>query len=481
MNAPSFLWHDYETFGTSARTDRPAQFAAIRTDIALNEIGTPINILCQPAPDYLPSPGACLVTGISPQQCLEQGYPEYQFAAHIHEAFSQANTCGVGYNTIQFDDEFTRFLFWRNLIEPYSREWQNGGSRWDLLNVVRMFYALRPEGIQWPQAQGKPSFKLELLTQANGITHDAAHDALSDVRATIALARLLRQSNQRLFDFAFNLRKKDQVLAELGLPCEPQAAAPFLHISGFYPTEQGCSALLWPLAQHPVNKNEIIVWDLRYNPNVLATMGAEQIRQRLFTPAEQRAAGQERLPLSTIALNKSPMVLRMRHSLKPLLEQRWHLNVDLAFQHAAVARDLPDMSAIWEQVFSRPAGYEEVDVDADLYGGFLSHNDRRKLDELRTYTGEALARQRVRFEDARLDELFFRYRARNFPDTLSEEEFEQWQAHCAERLLDGKGGARTVDNLLEELDRYQNDRTLRPEQMELLEQLHLYAEHIVPL
>ena len=242
----TFLWHDYETFGIDPRSDRPAQFAAIRTDADLNEIGEPINILCQPAPDYLPSPDSCLITGITPQQCLQQGMPEWQFARTIHEAMAQPGTIGVGYNTIRFDDEFTRFLFWRNLIDPYAREWQNECGRWDLLDVVRMTYALRPQGIEWPVVDGKPSFKLEHLSAANGLVHDAAHDALSDVRATIALARLLREKQPRLFEFALGLRRKDRVAQELGLPATQQTAQPFLHVSGMVPADRGCLALMWP-------------------------------------------------------------------------------------------------------------------------------------------------------------------------------------------------------------------------------------------
>src|ERR1700751_4172479 len=194
MPKHTFLWHDYETFGAMARRDRPAQFAAIRTDAELNEIGEPIMHYCKPAPDFLPDPVACLITKITPQQCLQRGIPEYQFAAQIEQAMAQSGTIGVGYNTIRFDDEITRFMFWRNLIDPYAREWQNNCGRWDLLDVVRMTYALRPEGIEWPlRDAGKPSFRLEDLARANGLVHEAAHDALSDVRATIALARLIRE------------------------------------------------------------------------------------------------------------------------------------------------------------------------------------------------------------------------------------------------------------------------------------------------
>src|SRR5574343_627686 len=166
----TFLWHDYETFGARPRPDRPAQFAAIRTDAELNPIGEPVMLYCQPAPDYLPDPESCLLTGITPQLCLERGLPEHEFAARIEAELARPDTVGVGYNTIRFDDEFTRHLFWRNLIDPYARAWQNGGGRWDLLDLVRTAYALRPDGITWPHHDdGQVSFKLEHLSAANGL------------------------------------------------------------------------------------------------------------------------------------------------------------------------------------------------------------------------------------------------------------------------------------------------------------------------
>ena len=477
MTPTTFLWHDYETFGTDARKDRPAQFAAIRTDADLNPIGEPINILCQPAPDYLPDPGSCLITGITPQQCLENGLPEWQFARRIHDELSQPGTIGVGYNTIRFDDEFTRFLFWRNLIDPYGREWQNGCSRWDLLDVVRMTWALRPQGIQWPEVDGKPSFRLEKLSAANGLEHAAAHDALSDVRATIALARLLRERQPRLFDFALRLRSKHAVAEELGLPATQQQARPFLHISGMIPTEYGCTALMWPLCNHPGNRNEILAWDLRHDPSELATLDADSIRLRLFSRSDALPEGMQRLPISSIQLNRSPMVVRNWGTLPDERAALWQIDKERSRQHAIIARDLPDMSAIWEQVLQRPASSEAVDVDADLYGGFLGDGDRRKLEQLRTLSPTQLAQDRTRFQDERLAELVFRYRARNHPDSLTPEEQEQWQQHCAARLLDGQDGARSIDQLLAELDQLQ-EQALDTRSESILMALHDYAEQI---
>ena len=474
----TFLWHDYETFGVVPRRDRPSQFAAIRTDAELNEVGSPLMIYCKPAPDYLPSPQACLITGITPQLCLERGIPEHEFAAQVERAFSQPGTIGVGYNTIRFDDEVTRFLFWRNLIDPYAREWQNDCGRWDLLDVVRLTYALRPDDIEWPKKEdGSQSFKLEDLARANGLLHDAAHDALSDVRATIALARLIRTRQPKLFEFAFGLHKKDRVARELGLPATRETTRPFLHVSGMFPADKGCLGVMWPLASHPTNKNEIIAWDLAHDPNELRDLDVATLRQRLFTRSDELPEGVQRLPVKGIHLNKSPMVVGNLKTLTSAMATRWGVDLEAAMHHAEAAAALPDMSAIWPQVYERPRE-AAPDVDEDLYGGFVGNADRRRLVQLRGLSQTELAHARTGFDDARLEELLFRYRARNFFDSLDEAEVERWEAHRAARLLEGEGGARNVDQLFAEIDALAENADERGE--EILGALYEYAEAIVP-
>jgi exodeoxyribonuclease I len=496
----TFLWHDYETFGINPRVDRPSQFAAIRTDADLNVIGEPLMLYCQPAPDYLPDPASCLITGITPQTCLERGIPEHEFAAQIEAALSQPGTIGVGYNTIRFDDEFTRFMLWRNLRDPYAREWQNNCGRWDLMDVVRTAYALRPDGINWPlkdispeelasivakesnntinniapqsintPARGqndplkseispisrqKPSFKLEDLTKANGLAHEAAHDALSDVQATIDLARLIKKTNPKLFDFCLSLHKKDRVAAELGLPTTLQNARPFLHISGMFPSEKGCIAIMFPLAMHPTNKNEMIAWDLAHDPSELALLKPDEVRLRMFTKSSELPAGMTRLPIKTVHLNKSPMVISSMKTLSAEMAQKWGIDIAAQMQNAEKATELPDMSALWPVIFKRPEAENAaaLDVDADLYGGFIGNNDRRRLTQLITLAPDKLAEARTGFEDERLEELVFRYKARNFPDILNDDEQERWYEHCTARLQEGEGGARSLEAFYAQLN-----------------------------
>lgn len=478
MTAFSFYWHDYETFGRVPRRDRPAQFAGVRTDAELNEIGAPWMAHCQPAPDFLPDPEACLLTGILPQHCLAEGLPEVQFARHIEAELARPGTVGVGYNSIRFDDEVTRHLLWRNLMDPYAREYKNDCGRWDLLDTVRCMYALRPDGLQWPRHDdGRPSFKLEHLTAANGLAHDAAHDALSDVRATIALARLIRAAQPRLWDFCLKLRDKRAVWDEIG--AAQAKGQPFLHVSGMYPADRGCLALVWPLAPHPGNRNELIVWDLAHDPTELLSLRADAIRERMFTRSDALPEGVSRLPIKTLHANKSPVVIANLNTLTPQRAAHWGLDLAQAARHAEIAaRGASSLAGLWPEVFQRPAATGPVDVDEDLYGGFLAPADRTRLDRLRQTAPDDPARARASFDDPRLAELVFRWRARNWPETLSDAERERWRQHCAERLHRGQGGGLSLQTYFDRIDELSEAADERGQA--LLGALYDYAEQIAP-
>ena len=475
----TFYWHDYETFGRSPRLDRPAQFAGIRTDAELHEIGVPLMHYCQPPEDRLPDPESCLLTGILPQHCQAQGLPEPDFAAAIERELAAPGTVGCGYNTLRFDDEFTRHLFWRNLMDPYAREWQNACGRWDLLDLVRATYALRPEGIEWPQGEdGRTSFKLENLSRANGLVHEAAHDALSDVRATIALARCIRQRHPRLFDFALKLRKKEAVWAEIG--SQPR---PLFHVSGMYGVERGCIALVWPLAPHPRNKNELILWDLASDPAELFDLRPEAIRARMFVRQSDLPDGVERLPIKTLHANKSPFVVSSLKTLSPALAERWGINLAQQMRHAERLRDHGrKLDGLWSDVFATPPS-EAADPEADLYGGFVGDADRRLLLQLRSMKPAELADRvhggRVSFADSRLDELLWRYRARHQSAHLTPAEADRWQLQRARRFHLGEGGGLSLATYLDRLDALQAEHEDERSQA-LLEALVDWAEAIAP-
>jgi exodeoxyribonuclease I len=428
---PSLYWHDYETFGADPRRDRPVQFAGIRTDLELNVIGEPLSLFCKPADDFLPHPDACLVTGITPQQALAEGIPETEFIRQIHEEFSQPNTCVVGYNNIRFDDEVTRFTLYRNFYDAYAREWQNGNSRWDIIDMARLTHALRPEGIVWPtHPDGKTSFRLEQLTAANGIAHEAAHDAVSDVLATIALARLIREKQPRLYEYMFAHRSK-QAVAQLLNVVKP---TPVLHVSSMYPAERGCISLVAPLAQHPVNKNEIIVYDLRVEPSEFFSLSVDEMKTRLFTRQDELPEGCARLPIKTIHLNKSPVVVPA-NTLTSDAAVRWQLDPAVAQLYLEQVLAQPDFSQKLREIY-RDSTFDEItDPDFMLYsGGFFSNNDKARMDDIRNTKPEELAELDLPFDDRRLAEMLFRYRARNYPQTLSEAEKSRWSVFCLARL-----------------------------------------------
>ena len=429
----SFYWHDYETFGANPAMDWPSQFAGIRTDAELNEIGEPLNIYCKQPLDHLPNPVAAVVTGLSPQEVNSKGMIEPEFMRLIHHEFMQSGTCGVGYNSLRFDDEVTRHALYRNFYDPYAREWQNGNSRWDLIDMVRLAGAIRPDGIEWPlREDGFKSFRLEELTEANGISHGHAHDALSDVRATIGMAKLVRDRQRKLFDYVLNLRNKHVVSKMLNLAQQDMV----VHVSGMFGGHRNNLAVIVPLANHPINKNGIVVYDLAVDPAPLLDLSAEQIRERLFTPVDQLPEGVERIPLKTVHINKCPVIA----PIKVLSAQNQNeLNIDLALceKHRQQLLDSPELVAKVQAVFSeRPDNGDGVrDPEKMLYsGGFFSSSDKGAMSQIVASAPEQLASLSINFQDARLEEMLLRYRGRHYPGTLDDEDRQAWLQFCRDRL-----------------------------------------------
>jgi exodeoxyribonuclease I len=470
----TFYWHDYETWGANPSQDRPCQFAGIRTDLDLNIIGGPLVEYCQPPQDLLPQPEACLITGITPQLAQEKGLREYQFVAAIHKELSAPGTCGVGYNSIRFDDEVTRYALYRNFYDPYEREWKNGNSRWDIIDMVRACRALRPDGIEWPlHDDGKPSFKLEHLTAANNLKHGAAHDALSDVYATIAVAKLIKTQQPKLFDYLFKLRDKREVAALLNL----SQKKPLLHISGMFPTERGCAALVLPLAMHPTNTNEIICFDLSADADLLLDLSADEIRRRVFTAQSELEV--ERIPLKTIRTNRCPVVVTER-LFDEKIAKRWQIDRALCEVAAQKLLNATELVEKLHAVFATPERAAITDPEQMLYsGGFFNNADRGTMNQVRAASGKQLASQTFVFEDSRLPELLFRYRARNFPETLSAEEQADWKEFCGLRLTDKSAGASIVlDEFRAELQRLGAQVELGERKKNTLRELVQYADVI---
>ncbi|WP_048307783.1 exodeoxyribonuclease I [Halomonas sp. PR-M31] len=472
----TFLWHDYETFGADPRRDRPSQFAAIRTDEAFNPIGEPLILYSKPADDYLPHPQACLITGITPQTARRRGLPEVEFAQRINAEMSVPGTCALGYNSLRFDDEVSRHLFYRNFLDPYAREWQNGNSRWDLIDVVRAFHALRPDGIEWPMRDdGAPSFKLEHLTAANDIEHVGAHDALADVRATIAMAQLLKARNARLFDYLLKLRSKREVAKLLDIP----SRKPMLHISRRYPANRGCGALVMPLAEHPTNPNGVIVYDLSVDPSPLFDLSVEEIRARVFASADELAEGESRIPLKIVHINRSPVLLPIS-AVTEDVAARLKLDRGQCEAHWKALGANPEAARKAAAVFIEKPEEGLQDPDAMLYsGGFFSPADRQEMQRVLETAPEALGETAFAFQDSRLEEMLFRLRARNYPDTLASEEQRQWEAYRWERMNDTRLGALTLQGFAREIERL-NQVSLDDHDRQVLEELVMHVEAMMP-
>ena len=441
----TFYWYDLETFGRHPQYDRIAQFAGVRTDAELAPIEEPLVLYCRISDDYLPDPAACLVTGITPQTTRERGIPEFEFISRIHRELIRPKTCTAGYNNIRFDDEFIRACLYRNFFDPYEREYAAGNSRWDISNVVRATHDLRPQGVRWPRNdRGRPDFRLERLAEANELSHGQAHDALSDVYATIALARRIREAQPKLFSYLFRHRKR----AEASKIIDLHERKPFLHTSPVYTREAGCTSVVAPLTVDPNNRNAVLCYDLRYDPDLLLEAPVETIRQRLFTASEALQNHELRVHITSVALNRCPVVAPLGVLDDESAER---LGIDLEAAEARRARLLsePLLTQKVTAVFSGGGFEEPKDPDLQIYsGGFFADPDRGRFHEIHAAAEaagagklEALRELRLSFEDPRIPEMLWRFIGRNYPLSFDPVQHRRWLSFCAGRILFPPSGA----------------------------------------
>lgn len=466
-----FYFHDYETFGADPIYDRPAQFAGIRTDVNFSIIGQPLITYCQPPQDYLPNPEAVLITGITPQEATSKGIPESQFAAQIHAAFSQPKTSIIGYNNIRFDDEVTRHLFYRNFYPPYQYSFEKGNSRWDLLDVVRTYYALRPEGINWPMDErGLPSFRLEALSSANELFHDHAHNALSDVYATIDVAKMLKSAQPRLFQYLFGLRHKTKIRTFINT----FTITPLVHISGMLGAYRGNTTWIVPLAWHPENHNAVIVYDLMMELAPFLDFSTDELKARLYTRQEDLDKRAWRVPLKLIHINKCPIVLPAK-SLTVNNAERLHIDRELCLSHLRwLKQNHGEVQKKVIALFSDPLKlFSQKDVEGQLYDRFLDPADNIVCQNIRTSNAALLAELTPVFQDARLFPLFFRYKARNYPELLTVEERQCWQDHCRSKFNE-----KIIQNYRVELEHLAEKYRDDPNKLNLLGSVYAYSQHL---
>lgn len=471
--ADSFFFYDLETSGVDARNARIMQFAGQRTDLDLNPIGEPYNYLIKLTEDTLPEPDAIMITGITPQQTIAEGLSEAEFIKVFDEQLNQPNTIYVGFNSVRFDDEFIRFLMYRNFYEPYGWQWQDGRSRWDILDLVRMTRALRPEGINWPFASdGKPTNRLELLTELNKLSHDDAHDALSDVRATIAVAAMIKQKQPKLFDYSLKTRNK-KVVQHL-----VESDEMFVYVSGKYSSEFDKLAVVHSMGQHP-DRGGALVYDLRHNPELYIKMSPEELVESW---KYKKDSDEPRLPVKTLKFNRCPAVAPVS-VLDKKSEQRLQIDIATHKLHLQILIDNADFYGrllkaleIMDSARLPQATLvsELSNVDSRLYDGFISDADKSQSEKLRRAKPTEIDSQNYAFKDDRLNALLPLYKARNFPKSLNDEERGRWESFRVNRLNSQIAGFSS------KLDALSKDPKLSKQKQYILEELRLYAESILP-
>lgn len=450
------------------------QFAGQRTDMDLKPVGQPDNFLIKMSPDILPEPEAILITRITPQKTLADGITEAEALRYLTNQVFTPDTVAVGFNNIRFDDEFIRFMAWRNFTDAYEWQWKDGRSKWDLLDVARMTRALRPDGIVWPFASdGKQTNRLSFLTKVNKLEHTSAHDALSDVVAAMDLAKLIKAKQPKLFDYMLNLRSKQKVAALIN------TGQPFVYTSGRYPSQFTHTTIALKLADHPDRSGAAIVYDLRASPKPYLSLSADELAEKWAAYGKDTPY----FPVKTLVYNRCPAMAplstldassakRLELSLVKIEANHKLLSKEFAVKLIAAAELMKKTKQ--EQLVADP-----LKADEQLYDGFVNESDKTKMSVLRATDSDSASELDLEFSDERLNNLLPLYKARNFPKTLTPREQEQWEKFRRQKLIEGGNKSALADYFSRIDELASRERTTNDEKY-VLGELRLYGQSIAP-
>lgn len=470
MNA-TYLFYDIESTGLNKCFDQVLQFAAIRTDLELNELERH-EIFIKLRPCVIPSPGG-IITHRIPITKMQQGELEVEAVKKIHALLNTPGTISLGYNTLSFDDEFLRFSFYRNLLPPYTHQFANHCSRMDLYPITVMYYLFKKEALNWPQIEGRVSLKLENLNQLNELAEGAAHNAIVDVEATLALAKKLK-SHPKMWDYVCGYFKKPIDLErQTELPYSFQLAdrehQEALIVSGKLGHKNQFHAPAVFLGKHNHYNNQTL-W-LRLDQENLQRTTADTIDEHTFVIRKKTAEHQlllKPLPRFLTHLSKS------RKEIVAANRSWLQANQDLFDKICSYHRDykyppVPERdiyAALYDLGF--PPRYEE-----ELYAKFHQASPDKK---------EKIA---LKFADPVRQELALRLLAENYPQHLSAEN----KIHSTQYLdqlhasphppLDYKNTPQlTREKALAEIAELQTNQDLDDEQLQLLVELKEYLQNL---
>jgi len=305
-----FAFHDYETLNIDNKTTqgaaKPIEYAGIITDIDLNEVpdGRHHKII-KPPIDVIGNPNAFLVHGVDPEMAEKVGVSEFEFAEWIGQLYGKDGTVIAGYNSIKFDSEVTRHTRFRNLLPSYTPEFENGNFQLDVMKVVMMAYSMSPGVLNFPKKDdGNDSLRLEDLTAANGIDHKDAHSALSDVEATINLAKLIKERNPQLWHYALWLTNKRNVEPLL------DKNEMLFYTDTTIGQKTRYTSVMHPLVVDSKIGSKYICIDLNSEDlDIVFDESPEKLNEYIFTSKQEQGSNYRATPFLNLTTNKAPIVI----------------------------------------------------------------------------------------------------------------------------------------------------------------------------
>ena len=461
----NLVFYDFETCSSNVSYGQIIQAAAVLVNDDFQELDR-YEGRCKLSPGIIPEAMALIVNKTTPKILKETNLSHYQMVRQMMEKFNKwKNSIFIGYNSINFDEEFLRRTLFKNLDYPYLTV-TNGNERADLFGLARASHLYYPNCIKTPISdKNNPVFKLDKLAPMNGIKHNDAHSAISDVLATVELAKLLSKTAPNVWKASLMTTNKDKTLQII--KNELMFCTDFFYYGKSFPY------VLTFVCEHP-QWGYPMCFDLKLDPKYYFNLSTDQLKKELKkTPKVIRTIKHKKHP---IIMNASyGMNFDHYKELGPKLKERANLireNKDFASRVSLVldeeAREKKDLDS-----------QEDVYAEESIYKKFTTKEDNAIMPSFHKADWKEKFLVLQKFKDERLRYFGKKILYEESPESLPKEEYQAIHKEVAARVLStNKERWNTIPRTMSEIDTLRNKFKEDKDKLEALDAINSYIEEM---
>jgi exodeoxyribonuclease I len=464
----NFVFYDFETSSSNKYWGQIIQIGAILTNENLEELDR-YDARCRLSPGIIPEAMALIVNKSSPKMLKGSNLSHYEMIRQFVDTLKKwGKATYVGFNSIEFDEEFLRCTLFQTLEYPYLTS-TNGNTRGDILSLARAANLYYPNTLKNSiNKKGNAVYKLDQMAPLNGIKHGDAHSAIGDVVATVGVAKIIAKKAPNVWKASLLTMDKNQSLELI------KSELYFCTNEYFYGKSRPYVQAF--VCQHPQYQWPLC-FDLKHDPNIFLKMSIKELESAMKKNPKF---------LRTVRHNKHPVIMNPSYGNE--FDEYKTIGKDTLSKRAKLIKndkEFAEKVSIIKQAEAdekdQSKSQEDVYNEESIYKKFTSNEDNKVMPEFHDADWDKKISVMSKFKDERLVYFGKKLIYMEKPELLSKSEYNSIHKDTAKKLLSTNNEKwNTIPRTYSEIDtlREKFEREGQPEKLIILDEINAYVEDL---